>query len=254
VREETDKKHDGGLSAQTLAIASAASVVAAIFTHEIWSGGAIVGAAITPVIVAVVSESLRKPTQRLTAVSSRVTPRPPVRRAPAGRRTEATATRVAERERPPRDDRFGIWEAERPGWRDRLSGKHLKIALATGFLAFAIGAFALTGAELVFGGSVGSTGQKTTIFSGRSGDSSDKTSTQPADTTSSDDQSDQEQEEPVPDAQDAPAETTPAPTTTPAQGEEPVPQQPGAAAAPAEPQPGATPEAQQQPPAAQPTP
>ncbi|HEX2085184.1 MAG TPA: hypothetical protein VHF89_05840 [Solirubrobacteraceae bacterium] len=117
----------GGLSLPTLVIASLSSLAAALFIHKFWQAGAILGAAVTPVIVALVSEALRKPVDVISARTGRTTVNPPP---------------VVE----PREDQFGIWEEQ------RRRPLHLKIALATGVVAFLIAAFFLTGAELVLGG------------------------------------------------------------------------------------------------------
>jgi hypothetical protein len=232
-KEKTDSK----LSPATLAIASAASVAAAIFVHEIWNGGAIIGAAITPIIVAVVSESLKRPTEKLSAVRPVVTARPARRgRTAAPEAVEAQAVELQ------REDRFGIWEDERRGrqspWR-RLNRKHLKIALATGALAFAVGAFALTGAELIFGGSVGSSGNRTTIFRGGSDKEREPATTTTTTQTVEAAPAEPEQTEPVPQEQTAPPATTP--TTPPPTSTTPeAAPGSGGASAPAEPAPGTT--------------
>jgi hypothetical protein len=231
------EKTDSKLSPATLAIASAASVAAAIFVHEIWNGGAIVGAAITPIFVAVVSESLKKPTEKLSTVRPAVSARPARRgRTAAPEAVEAQAVELQ------REDRFGIWEDERKRrgqspWR-RLDRRHLRIALITGVVACVVGVLALTVSELVFGGSIGSSGERTTIFRGGGG-SKDKPATT---TTTTEEQApaDEEQAEPIPEEQTetvppATTPTTPPATTTPA----PAPES-GATPAPAEPVPGAT--------------
>jgi hypothetical protein len=232
---EKTEKTDSKLSPLTLAIASAASVAAAIFVHEIWNGGAIVGAAITPIIVAVVSESLKRPAERLSTVTPPVTARPARRgrtRAP-----EAVEVRAVELER---EDRFGIWEDQKKKqspWH-KLNRKHLKIALATGAIAFVVGALFLTGAELVFGGSVGSSGERTTIFRGGGSDKKEPatTTTTPAEEEQAPEET---QTEPVPQEETAPPATTP--TTPPPATTQPAPApQSGATPAPAEPAPGAT--------------
>ena len=211
-----------GLSAQTLAIASLASLAAAIVVHKIWQGGAIVGAAVTPVIVAVVSEALRKPAQVIqttrTARTRGAAPRDPGL-------PPATHAR-------PSEDRFGIWEAERPPLRERLNRTHLKVAIATGLVAFAIVAFFLTGAELVFGGA--DSGDKFRIVPGtqekRDRDTEKK---QPAETEPTDEEQSQTAPQgtvtvttPAPEEQTptttAPATTPPA-ATTPQEGEQPPP-------------------------------
>lgn len=244
------KQHDqGGLSVQTLIIASLASLTAAIVVHKLWQGGAIFGAAVTPVIVALVSEALRKPTQKVTAIREerfqRTGSGPRVRRegeraAPATRAQRPAAPPPPEFERP---DPFGIWQADRPSWRDRLRGRPLKVALATGLAAFAIVAFALTGSELVFGGGVGGGGDRLTIVPGKQkkgkGDRErdreqqrTPTTEQPAQTTPAAPQEEQPEEEVPPAETTPPAQTTPPPTPTtpapeapaPAPGGEPAPQ------------------------------
>jgi hypothetical protein len=234
---EQNGKSDSKLSPATLAIASAASVAAAIFVHEVWNGGAIVGAAITPIIVAVVSESLKKPTQKISAVTPVIRPKPA--RPGRTRAPEAVEAQAVELQR---EDRFGIWEDEkrrRSPWH-KLSRRHLKIALVTGVLAFGVGALALTAAELVFGGSVGSSGDRVTIIPGGS-----KKKSEPATTVTTPAEEEQAPEdaqtEPVPQEEDVPPATTP---TTPPATTQPAPApQSGATPAPAEPDAGATPPA-----------
>jgi hypothetical protein len=57
-----------GLSASTLMIASVSSAVAAIVVSKLWGGGTLIGAATTPVIVALVSEALRRPARAIDTV------------------------------------------------------------------------------------------------------------------------------------------------------------------------------------------
>jgi hypothetical protein len=195
----TSRQQQGGLSLTTLAIASAASVAAAIVVHELWRGGAIIGAALTPVIVAIVSESLRKPVDRVTAIREE-------------RRTRTRVDRRGAPETPPppeleRPDPFGIWQDDAPR-RRRLDSRHLKIALVTGLVAFAIGAVFLTVTELVFGGNVGG-GDRVTIVPSRKDKSDEKktetTETQPTDTTET---------TPTTPTETTPTETVPPPTET----------------------------------------
>lgn len=69
--------------------------------------------------------------------------------------------------RPPRPPSRGSW----PRGLHRSRRRPLAVALATGLLAFAIGAAVLTGSELVLGdSSVGSGGERTTVFGGATGD------------------------------------------------------------------------------------
>jgi hypothetical protein len=150
-----EARSSSGISAQTLVIASLSSLAAAIVVHKLWQGGAIVGAAITPIIVGIVGEALRHPVDRLSAV------REGGRRLPPERKQDVPP---ASRQRG--DDPFGLWEDQRRSRRSR-GRTWLALGAITGVIGFAIAAFTLTGTELVFGGSVASP-KKTTLFSGGS--------------------------------------------------------------------------------------
>lgn len=167
---------------QTLAIASAASVAAATVTSRLFPPGAVFTAALTPVIVAMVSEVLHRPVTRMTEL----------------REARRTMTHEAELLRAARTGR------ELPGeggaWTDPLAGApapfdrgdrveqpsgngrgragdvsyhgrrrwgriHPRVAIATGLLAFVIAAAALTLPELLFGGAVANS-HRTTLFGG----------------------------------------------------------------------------------------
>jgi hypothetical protein len=147
-----EARSSSGISFQTLIIASVSSVAAAILVHEVWRGGAILGAAVTPVVVGIVGEALRRPVDRLSAV------REGGRKLPAGREHD-----VPQASRARGDDPFGLWEDQR---KRRSRGKTwLTLGIVTGVIGFAVAAFLLTGSELVFGGSVAGS-KRTTIFGG----------------------------------------------------------------------------------------
>src|SRR6266540_4934463 len=110
------------VSPGTLIIAAAASATAAIVTSRLWKDGTILSAAMTPVIVAIVSDLLHQPAQKVTQVRSTQ------RTEPLPKAGEVEVPRATPR---------------RP---------HLKIAVATGLIGFAIAAAALTLPELIFGG------------------------------------------------------------------------------------------------------
>jgi hypothetical protein len=191
-----------GISFQTLAIASLSSLAAALVVHKVWGGGAIVGAAITPVIVGIVGEALRRPVDKLSA------PREGGRRLPADRAHDVPP---ASRQRG--DDPFGLWEQERR--RSSRGRTWLVLGLVTGVIGFAIAAFVLTGSELVFGGSVAGGPKKTTIFGGGRTTTTvqtvTRTTTTPTATTPT-----VTQTVPVPaQGTTAPATTVPPATTTP---------------------------------------
>jgi hypothetical protein len=168
----------GGLSLQTLLISSLAAVAAAVVVPTFWERGSLVATAVTPIVVAIVSELLRKPTQVVTAVAPKV-----VRRtgtgtavhtketaAVGGRRRDVGAEQVAPVPPVPpvppggvsEEDPFGLRAAERP--RRRFP---LRLAVITGLIAAVIGAGVVTASELtVFSHSVGSSHHRTSLFGG----------------------------------------------------------------------------------------
>ena len=205
---ERQKEKSGGLSLQTLLISAAAAVAAATIVPMLWEQGTIVATAMTPVIVALVSEGLRKPVQHVSAVAPRVARRSGTGAAVRRYEPAAADTRHPERmgargdgperfEPLPRhlrdeapavsdDDPFGLRRRDRRGPR-------LKIALITGLLAFLIAAAVVTASELtLFGGSV-SSNQRTSLFGG-------KKSTSKKEAT------------PTPTATETPQDATPTPT------------------------------------------
>jgi hypothetical protein len=169
-----------GLSFETLLIAAIASAVAAIVVSQFWQGGTPIAAAITPVIVALVSEGLRRPmrSERMRSTTRRAVD--PLRRtssAPAARpevREEELGYAVYGPGREARDPgqarsvvRFGgVLERVRTG----LTPRRARIAVVTGLLAFVAAAAVLTLPELLFGGSVSGTNRDTTLFGGGGGD------------------------------------------------------------------------------------
>jgi hypothetical protein len=179
-----DKKSGGGgLSLQTLLISATAAVAAATVVPLFWQRGTVIATAMTPVIVALVSEGLRKPVHHVSTVAPRVT-----RRSGTGaavRRFEPAAASTRDPERvgargvgparfdplPPhlRDDAPGVRDDDPFGLRkaSRTPRPRLKIALVTGALAFVIAAGVVTASELaLFGGSV-SSDRRTSLFGGQ---------------------------------------------------------------------------------------
>lgn len=178
-----DRKGGGGLSLQTLVVASAASLTAAMVSSRLFPPGTVYASALTPVIVAAVSEALNRPAakagelarQRRMVVSEarrRQTQRvvggeqSPLRGAPEFAQGPAAAEELgangdaghADPGRPP--------EMRIHGTR-RWGRIHPKVAIATGLAAFAIAAAVLTLPELLFGGAVATT-HRTTFFGGGS--------------------------------------------------------------------------------------
>jgi hypothetical protein len=147
-----------GISIQTLVISALAAVAAAVVVPMIWERGTLVATAMTPVIVAVVSEALSKPATRITAATKTVT------------RRSATGAAVRDPEfdpLPPEEREVAVREDDPFGLRSRPPVRHhWKLALATGAAAFAIAVVGLTISELVLGGPATKEGGNTTFFSG----------------------------------------------------------------------------------------
>jgi hypothetical protein len=154
------REEERRLNIRTLAIASVASATAAVVTSQFWVAGTWMAAALTPVLVTLISEMLHRPT---AVIAERFTSEgPAIRR----RRGEAPPDREHKPEPPVRVYRTG---EDRPragsGGRSR-KGIAIGVVAVTAALAFAITAIALTGTELVTGGSIGKGDRDTTLFGG----------------------------------------------------------------------------------------
>src|SRR5215208_6880374 len=158
----------GGLSVTTLLIASASAAAAALIVPVFWDKGSIVAAAITPVIVALTSEGLKRPVTKVQTVGVwRRTPQGTAVRQPQGRAFEPLDPdeEVYEVDPERTDDPFGLRE---PEGRVIFTRRRVIIALVTGLLAFGIAAIVVTASELaIFGDSV-SREHRTTFFGGQS--------------------------------------------------------------------------------------
>ncbi len=249
-RQEPQTPPDSGISLQTLVIASLSSVVAAVIINQVWRPGTIIAAAMTPVIVTITQEVLKRPAQTVTAVREKAAVVTPAAARVADRRRGATTPPPPPA--PPREDPFGLWEQPRPSRRRRNIG----LALAAGLVAFVVGAFALTSVEAVFGGAFGGNDDRFTYWGGSDRDASPSredaedggtSTTEPdagGDATTPDAQptpstGDQAPDTPTTDDPAEPPATTP---TTPA-----APGGAGGQQAPAQPQPQPQPEAQPEP-------
>ncbi|MEA2226571.1 MAG: hypothetical protein QOF04_201 [Solirubrobacteraceae bacterium] len=210
------EKAPAGVSVATLLIASASSLAAAIVVSRIWGGGTLIGAAVTPVIVALVSEGLRRPAQVVSTVrETRSTRYDPVAE---GRRGLSEGD--LETARPARAGADPQRTVHRAAARPARSRVRLGLAVATGLVAFVVAGVALTGSELVFGSSAVSSSQKrTTYFGGESG----KQAAKPAGTTTTEttpttptDTSTTDTAPPATTGTGTTTTTTPQPGTTPA--------------------------------------
>lgn len=188
---------------QTLAVASAASLAAALTTSRLFPAGTVYTAALTPVIVAMVSELLHRPVHRMTEL----------------REARRTAVREpALRGTAPPEPEVRIHGQRRWG---RI---HPRVVIATGLAAFVVAVGALTLPELIFGGAVAN-GDRTTIFGGGTAKKKAAEQEQPTQTTTTPAQTETTpaQETPPTTTETTPTETTPAETApsggTPAPGE-----------------------------------
>ena len=161
------REQSGGLSVTTLLIASGSAAAAAVIVPLFWDRGSLVAAAITPVIVALTSEGLKKPVEKIPTVGVwRKTPQGTAVRQPGGRDFEVHDPEEERVEVDPgqTDDPFGLREPERGSFFTR---KRIVLALVTGALAFGIAAVVVTASELaIFGDSV-SRQHRTTFFGGK---------------------------------------------------------------------------------------
>jgi hypothetical protein len=159
------------LSVRTLVIAFIAASVAGVVTSQFWIAGTWISAGLTPVLVALLSELLHRPTE---AVSRRLTTE---RAEPLPEAGGPAAPPPAEADplpqRAPSEPGSRRREAPAPpvqvyGRRRRPSKRRVAVGVVavTAVLAFAAAALAITGADLITGGSVGKGGRKTTLFGG----------------------------------------------------------------------------------------
>ena len=165
------------LSIRTLLIASVASAAAAVVTSQFWVHGTWIAAAMTPVIVSLVSEILHRPTE---AVARRITTdRPAVLPPREPRREGELGAELA----PGQITVYGGRERSRPRGPSGKTKKKMAVGVvaATGVLGFAIAAVALTVPELITGQPIGNGNGGTTIFGGQK-KSNDKQQTTPTQT------------------------------------------------------------------------
>lgn len=171
------------ISPQTLIIASVASAAASFAVARIWGPGTLLGAAAAPVIVALVSESLRRPVRTVAATA---------KRAPTGqsKRRGRRLGREVNTPRPPTPPTAATERAANPAPRPTRSAgpdpharrRHWGLALATGLAAFSIVVAVYTVPDLIAGNSITGNGQPTTFFGGASTTSTQSTTSATATT------------------------------------------------------------------------
>jgi hypothetical protein len=171
-----------GLHLSTLLISSAAAVAAAVIVPMFWERGSLIATAITPIIVAIVTEALNRPAKAISTVAPKVTRRSATGAAVRSEQPTGVGARGEGPEQVTRwgseDDPFGL-RAPQP--RRRFP---LKLALITGALAAVIGAGVVTASELaIFGHSVSGSGRATSVFGGREEAAEETPTAAPEETT-----------------------------------------------------------------------
>ena len=216
--DESRKQQSSGLSPKTLLIAGVASASAAYVVPLFWQPGTVFAAAMTPVIVTVVSELLKRPADTVSKVASRRTsggavvfePPPP---APADEPFDPLAPAPTEEL-----EALPQTTTQRAVHKRGLTGRQWRAALLTAAIAFAGAVSFVTASELLAGESPGSSSNPTTFFS-----SSKKRDRDPTPTpTPTAEEEERDRATPTP----TPTPTgTPTPTPTPSATPTPAPQQ-----------------------------
>jgi hypothetical protein len=166
-----EPRKQSGISIKTLLIAGAASATAALVVPLFWKPGTVFAAAMTPVIVSIVSELLKHPTEKVTTVASR----------------RVSGGGVILEPPPPRDEPFDPLApapteelealpqtaTQRAVHRRPLTGRQWKLAVITGLVAFVGAAGVVTASELIAGDPVTREGGRTTLFGGSTRSNSD---------------------------------------------------------------------------------
>jgi hypothetical protein len=212
-----EREEERRLNTRTLTIASVASASAAAVTSQLWIAGTWIAAALTPVLVALISEAMHRPTERIArawttdreAYSSRaISP------------TRAEPSAVTGMPGPVRVYRTGDSGRGSP---TLLTKRRLAIGTvaATAAIACVIGLLTLTTMDLVSGGSVGKGSSRFTLAGGGS---DSKAKDEQNDATPQQQQQEQSprQQESTPSDQ-APETTEPAPEEQPPSDTAPVP-------------------------------
>jgi hypothetical protein len=201
-----EREEERRSNALTLVIASAASASAALVVSQLWIAGTWIAAAVTPVLVALFSELLHRPTTRIArGITS---DRPALAESPA----ERSGT-----EPPVRIYRAGSGTPART----RRRKIAYRAVFTTAAIALAIAVAALTIPELVAGQSVGRNNGRTTFFGGGGGKKKAKEQQTPTTPTRTGQQTETqpttstEQTTPTTPTNTTPSTTTPPSTTAP---------------------------------------
>jgi hypothetical protein len=222
----SSREEEQRLNLRTLVIASAASATAALVTSRLWIAGTWIAAAMTPVLVTLVSEMLRRPTDRIArgmTLDRPALPDPEAPPAPAARiRPEAAAAqRVADRLRdadqplpdPEAPEPMRVYRSESARRAPRRRRIAYGVVLGTAAIAFVIGALTLTLGELIGGGSAGNNDRRTTLIGGSSKKQDSTEQEAPRQTTTESTETEQQSTTTEQQSTTSQTETTTAPAT-----------------------------------------
>lgn len=224
----SEREQERRLNIRTLAIASAAAAAAALVTSRLWFAGTWIAAAFTPVIVAVVSELLYRPTERIgraltsdrTAVFPAGEPPLPAPEPPPGGRQAEPDPDAPPVRRPAASGAGPVRVYRSTAVPPRRRTLALGVVALTAALAFAIAVAVITVPELIAGQSLGNGDKATTLLGGKPRKHRSSASEQPQTTTEQSPTTTQPQQTTT---EQQPSETTPPattetapPTTTPA--------------------------------------
>jgi hypothetical protein len=224
-----EREEERRLNTRTLTIASIASASAATVTSQLWIAGTWIAAALTPVLVALISEAMHRPTDRIARAwtSDRE-----ARSSRAISPTRSEPRAVTGTPGPVRVYRAGDSGRGAP---TLLTKRRIAIGTvaATGAIACVIGLLALTTVDLVSGGSVGKGSGRLTLVGGggkAKNEQDDATRQQqqeqsPRQQESTPREQAPETTEPAPEEQ-PPSDTAPVPPPSQAPPGEPVPEAP----------------------------
>ncbi len=228
-----EREEERRLNLRTLVIASAASASAAAVTSQLWIAGTWIAAAVTPVMVALVSEILNRPTEKIARAWTS-------ERGPAGVQEPLRAGReprppppVEPRPLPPvrpsngSDPPVRIYRQPASHTTRRRGRIAIGVVAATAAIAFGVAVFTITAGELIAGGSIGKSSGRTTLGVGNkkkdkdeptSTDGREQTTTEQTETSTTPprDETTQEQttEPTTPETTTTPAPSTQTPTET----------------------------------------
>lgn len=148
----------------TLALTAVASATAAYVTSKVWAPGTLASAAFTPVLVALIREGLRKPTEVVTSA----VPMPGISRRPRERTLpDDLPERYAEGAPVPLPPPApGAAEGPVSYHSTRSRRLRWRLAVITGLLGFAVCVLIYTVPELLAGKAVSRRGRATTLFGG----------------------------------------------------------------------------------------